>query len=92
MSNPLCPDISLLVSLGSLIVHADEFMSADGSPFDRIAFDELLKSDDVQKWLAEMTKMALLPVKRKVKPGDMPFPRRRLPRDPATTEDDDREG
>lgn len=62
--DPLKPSISLLIKLGSLVVHADEFLSPNGHPFDRMAFDNGLQDAEVQQWIRQMTKQAFLPVKR----------------------------
>jgi hypothetical protein len=57
--------LSLLSKLGSIAVHADEFISSDGHPFDREAFISLLHDSEVVDFLNDMIDMALLPVKRK---------------------------
>ena len=62
--NPLSPSVLLLVKLGSAIVHADEFHSAGGHEFDLVAMKQLLADPEVIAWISEMTKMAMLPVKR----------------------------
>lgn len=59
------PSISLLEKLGSIAVHADEFISPDGHPFDRDTLTTLLQDGEVKEFLAAMQKHALLPVKRK---------------------------
>ena len=64
MSNPLKPDLALLVKLGSIAVHTEEMLSAGGHPFDRDALGTLITDSAIKEWLAEMTKMAMLPVKR----------------------------
>jgi hypothetical protein len=62
--NPLSPSIALLVKLGSIAVHADEYLSPGGHRYDTIAISALLQDEDVQEWMKEMQKMAFLPVKR----------------------------
>lgn len=62
--DPLKPNATLLVKLGSLIVHFEEWQSAKGHQFDRIAIETLQNDPDVQSWFAAMHKMAMLPVKR----------------------------
>lgn len=57
--------MQLLMKLGSIAVHAQEMLSDDGHAFDRVALKQLLDDVEVKDWIAEMTKMALLPVKRK---------------------------
>lgn len=64
MNNPFNPNAILLVKLGSALVHADEFMSPGGHPLDKTTFDGLMQDAEVQEWIADMTKLALLPVKR----------------------------
>jgi hypothetical protein len=58
------PNLGLLVKLGSAIVHADEFLSPDGHPFDLEEFKSLLNDAEVQAWLEEGAGMAFLPIKR----------------------------
>ena len=60
----LKPSASLLVKLGSIAVHADELLSLTGHPFDRHALQALFDDQEVKAWLAQMSKMAMLPVKR----------------------------
>lgn len=60
----LQPEVRLLTKLGSMIVHADEFMGAGGHEFDLEAFRSLLADPDVAGWLDSMRAMALLPLKR----------------------------
>ena len=64
-NNPLKPSVSLLAKLGSLITHADEFMSPNGHPFDKAEFEQLLGNTEVLEWLTNMDKMGFLPKKRK---------------------------
>ncbi len=61
----LSPDAATLVKLGSIAVHVDEMLSADGHAFDKIALQQLLMDPAVTSWIKEMTSMAMLPVKRK---------------------------
>lgn len=62
--NPLEPSVGLLGKLGSLLVHYQELVSHNGRAIDKIAVDTLEADLEVGDWLAAMTKMALLPVKR----------------------------
>lgn len=55
---------SLLIKLGSCIVHADELLSPQGHEFDRSAFISVLADPEVQAWLASMERLALVPLKR----------------------------
>lgn len=64
MSDPLKPDITLLIKLGSIIVHQQESASSDGHYLDKIATDALMADPEVKGWLETMTKMAFLPVPR----------------------------
>ena len=65
MSNPLKPGADVLVRLGSLAVHVDEFISEDGHEADLHAIKSLLDDDILKNWLEDMRKGAWLPVKRK---------------------------
>jgi len=64
MSEPLKPNVSILVKLGSIAVHADELTSPSGHQFDAAALSQLLEDPEVKTWLAAMDKMAFLPKKR----------------------------
>lgn len=64
MSDPMNPSPTLLVKLGSAVVHADEFLSPGGHPFDRDAFNAMLADPEVRDWLAVMSEAALLPLRR----------------------------
>lgn len=64
MSDPLQPSSSLLVKLGSIVVHAEELTSPDGHEFDVAALQGLYQDPEVKEWLEQMDKMALLPKKR----------------------------
>jgi hypothetical protein len=62
--DPLKPSSTLLVKLGSMIVHAEELAAYGRHPVDWVALDTLRKDPEVVAWLAAMSKLALLPVKR----------------------------
>jgi hypothetical protein len=62
--NPLRPDARLLCKLGSIAVHADEMLSPDGHPADQTAILGLIRDPEVAAWVAEMTKLAMVPQKR----------------------------
>lgn len=63
--NALKPEPSLLVKLGSIAVHTDEYLSAKGHHFDVSVLKALLIDVEVMEWLEEMNKLALLlPIKR----------------------------
>lgn len=57
-------NLQLLVKIGSALVHADEFLSPHGHPFDKQMFHSLMEDPEVKKWVAVMTKDGFLPVKR----------------------------
>lgn len=62
MSDPLKPEIPLLLKLGAIVVYADEFLSETGSNFDLRAIEGLLRNEDVQQWIKDMR--VFLPLKR----------------------------
>jgi len=62
--DPLAPAASLLIKLGSIAVHADEYLSPGGHPLDKVALDGLLRDPEVVAWRKAMDAMAFLPVKR----------------------------
>jgi len=64
MSDPLKPSITLLVKLGSIIIHVEELTSPTGHHFDHAAFKTAMLDPEVVAWIAEMDKMAFLPKKR----------------------------
>lgn len=61
----LAPPMSLLVKLGSIAVHAEEFLEPGGHEFDRTAMEQLLKDPEVLAWRKQMDALALLPKKRR---------------------------
>lgn len=65
MSDTLSPSPALLAKLGSIIVHADEYLSVDGHPFDRDALQALLRDEDVVHWLQQMAFAGMVPLRRK---------------------------
>ena len=64
MKNPLKPNLSLIVKLGSIMVHTEEMLSSKGHAFDAEALKALLADKEVVEWKKQMDKLALLPVKR----------------------------
>lgn len=56
------PSLALLCKLGSIIVHAEEFMQPGGHDFDRTAMETLLADPEVRAWIDAMG--AMLPLKR----------------------------
>lgn len=57
--------LALRVKLGSLIVHLEEYWSASGHVFDKVAVEELLRDVEVREFVRAMGHSGLLPVKRK---------------------------
>lgn len=64
ISNPLNPSMSVLMKLGSAVVHAEELISVNGHGFDRAAFEQMVADPELQAWIKAMRREALLPVKR----------------------------
>lgn len=64
MADTLKPSVSLLVKLGSIVVHAEEYFSLGGHPYDKTALDGLLTDPEVREWRNQMDAMAFLPKKR----------------------------
>ena len=62
--DPLKPSASLLVKLGSIIVHYEESKSDEGHHLDLSAIDGLMQDPEVVEWFEAMNGMALLPLKR----------------------------
>lgn len=57
--------ITLLMKLGSIAVHADEFLfSGQGNPVDKDALRTLLDDAEVKDALADLDRQALIPVRR----------------------------
>jgi hypothetical protein len=63
VDNALQPTKTLLVKLGSALVHADETLSPDGRNLDRDIFFSLLNDPEIQEWIKAMG--PLLPLKRR---------------------------
>lgn len=63
-ADPLRPTLSLLVKLGSIVVHVDEFLCEQGHYYDEVALEQMLQDPEVVAWVWEMTERGLLPVKR----------------------------
>lgn len=53
---------ALAAKIASVVVHADEMLSAKGHHFDKAALDVALHDPDVQAWIKALG--ALAPVKR----------------------------
>ena len=63
MSTPMKPNQGLLMKLGSIIVHLEEYIETDIHT-DLKATQSLISDAEVVTWLKEMTAKGLLPVKR----------------------------
>jgi hypothetical protein len=63
MSDPLKPELTLLMKLGSIVVHIDEALSIGGHTFDIEAIKPILQDPAVQAWIKEMG--VYLPLKRR---------------------------
>lgn len=80
MADPLKPSLPLLVKLGSLAVHAREYFSPHGHPFDRTEIETRLADSELADWLAEMQALSFLPLERNpATVGGEPVP----PQEPA---------
>lgn len=63
--DPFQPSVPLLVKLGSIIVHFDEFTTpGKGHEYDHHTAQQLLKDPEVAEWMDAMRNMAMLPIKR----------------------------
>lgn len=60
----LKPTESLLAKLGSIAVHAEEFIEPDRHLFDKIALEGLLQDPEIREWLNDMALLAMIPHKR----------------------------
>ncbi len=58
------PKLSVLVKLGSLLMHYQEFLSPQAHHTDRLAIQTLEKDHEVIEWVKAMQDLSLLPVKR----------------------------
>jgi hypothetical protein len=58
------PTMQILCKLGSIARHVEEANGPGGKQFDVEAATGLVEDHEVQAWMAEMDKLALLPVKR----------------------------
>ena len=58
------PSLTVLVKLGSLVIHVEEMLSDTGHDFDMAVIKSILNDKEVKAWIAEMNKEALLPLKR----------------------------
>jgi hypothetical protein len=58
------PSLTLLLKIGSMVVHAEELLSPGGHAFDKAAFDALAKDPEVVEWMTDMTRLGYIPKKR----------------------------
>jgi hypothetical protein len=58
------PDRATLAKIGSILVHVSEAWSSGGHGYDWTAARQLMADPDVQRWLENMRKATLLPLKR----------------------------
>ena len=63
-ANPMEPPATLLVKLGSALVHAQELTEPGAHHLDLEAFKGICADPEVVAWLEAMGALALLPVKR----------------------------
>ena len=63
-TDPFKPSATLLIKLGSCIVHLEEKQSASGHWMDQHALDTVRNDPEVVEWFEQMHKAAFLPVKR----------------------------
>lgn len=66
------PPATAAVALASLAVHAQEALSVDGHPVDRVAIQGCLDAPGVAGYLAELQERALLPVPREPREAATP--------------------
>lgn len=60
----LSPTPALLIKLGSIITHYEEFLSDKGNRVDLDTAQVLRKDQEVMDWFDKMNVLALLPLKR----------------------------
>lgn len=60
--DPLKPSLPLLCKLGSIVVHAEEFLSPSGHSLDLEVLKNLFQDAEIRKWIKDMA--VYLPVKR----------------------------
>ena len=55
---------SIVAKLGSLVVHIEEYFSADSHPLDKTAIESLLMDAELRQWM--MKNKILFPLKRHI--------------------------
>lgn len=63
-ADELKPSPQLLIKLGSLITHYQEWTSQHGHKLDKSAIDSIEGSEDFKEWMKQMDDNAFLPKKR----------------------------
>ena len=66
MSDFKNPPFGVLIALGSIIVHYEEFLET-GELLDKTVVDSLRNQPDVKEWFDEMNQATFLPLKREKK-------------------------
>jgi hypothetical protein len=64
VADVLRPSVAVLCAFGSIAIHAEEYLSPAGHPFDAEAIKSAMSQPEVQTWITGMQKAAFLPVKR----------------------------
>lgn len=63
-SYPLQAPTTVMIKLGSIAVHVEEYLSPAGHVLDFVALRSLLDDPEIKEWLAAMDKLALVPRRR----------------------------
>jgi hypothetical protein len=63
-TDPLKPSATLLIKLGSMVVHLEEILSPKRHEYDIAALNSLKEDEEVIEWFRAMNKTAFLPVRR----------------------------
>lgn len=58
------PTPALLIALGSLVIHYEEYTSPTGHYMDKQAIDSIRNQPNVRAWFDAMNKQSFLPLKR----------------------------
>lgn len=64
MIKEIQPSKEVLIKLGSLVVHIEEYLSEKSSEYDKITIQALLADQDLQDWVSKLDELALVPKKR----------------------------
>lgn len=63
MADFTTPPFRVLIALGSIIIHYEEFLET-GESLDKTVIDSLRNQPEVKEWFDEMNKATFLPLKR----------------------------